>query len=596
MPSPPGRPRTPTASPSSTSTATASPTPSCTTECLRWAAAYQRLGVVAGDHVATMVPTGFTGFAAWFGLGWLRVTEVPLNTAYTGRMLHYALEFADVSTLVVAGRVVPPGRRDGRRAAPPEGGRGRRRRAAARRVRACRSACSGAVEFLDGVDPGRPASRGPSTATSRRSSTRRARPARPRACCRRGPRCTRCGRGSPRTACAPGEGAVLRLPHVPQSAGSRRSTPAWCAGARYVFRDKFSATHFWDDVRRTGVVVATLVGPMTALLAAQPARPDDADNPLRAIVLGPMIPEMEAFERRFGVQIGTCYGMTEIGRRSPRRGTTGPGRRAAGPAPTTRARGGDRRRARRTRPHGRRRRADRAPPRAVVAERRLLQDARGDGRGMAQRLVPHRRRVPVRRGRLVLLRRPDEGRDPPRGARTSRRSRSRTSSSSTLTSPTARPSACLRNRARTRSSWPSSCATRPPSTRGADRLPRGAHARFMVPRYLEVMDDLPRNETSMRVRKFELRRARHRPETWDREAHRGGPSALAGGAQAGPYGADLGRRPGCPPADGRCGAASSGVPGRCRARCAGGSRPTGPRRWRARRGRRCGRGPRGAGR
>jgi len=29
--------------------------------------------------------------------------------------------------------------------------------------------------------------------------------------------------------------------------------------------------------------------------------------------LGPMIPEMEAFERRFGVQVVTCYGQTEIG-------------------------------------------------------------------------------------------------------------------------------------------------------------------------------------------------------------------------------------------------------------------------------------------
>ncbi len=38
-----------------------------------------------------------------------------------------------------------------------------------------------------------------------------------------------------------------------------------------------------------------------------------------------------------------------------------------------------------------------------------------------------------------------------------------------------------------------------------ERMPR-----FMVPRYVEVMDDLPRNETSMRVRKFELRRARRR--------------------------------------------------------------------------------------
>ena len=42
--------------------------------------------------------------------------------------------------------------------------------------------------------------------------------------------------------------------------------------------------------------------------------------------------------------------------------------------------------------------------------------------------------------------------------------------------------------------------------------------RFMLPRYVQVVDDLPRTEASMRVRKHELR-ARGVPEgTYDREA------------------------------------------------------------------------------
>ena len=40
----------------------------------------------------------------------------------------------------------------------------------------------------------------------------------------------------------------------------------------------------------------------------------------------------------------------------------------------------------------------------------------------------------------------------------------------------------------------------------------------MIPRYVEVVDDLPRNETSMRVRKDELRRRGVTASTWDREA------------------------------------------------------------------------------
>ena len=42
--------------------------------------------------------------------------------------------------------------------------------------------------------------------------------------------------------------------------------------------------------------------------------------------------------------------------------------------------------------------------------------------------------------------------------------------------------------------------------------------RFMLPRYVEVVDDLPRTEASMRVRKHELRGRGVGDTTWDREA------------------------------------------------------------------------------
>ena len=48
----------------------------------------------------------------------------------------------------------------------------------------------------------------------------------------------------------------------------------------------------------------------------------------------------------------------------------------------------------------------------------------------------------------------------------------------------------------------------------ASRMPH-----YMIPRYIEVVDgDLPRNETSMRVRKFELRSRGLSERSWDRQA------------------------------------------------------------------------------
>ena len=77
-------------------------------------------------------------------------------------------------------------------------------------------------------------------------------------------------------------------------------------------------------------------------------------------------------------------------------------------------------------------------------------NAGGDRAGVAQRLVPHRRRVPHGRGRQLLLRRPHQGRDPPpRREHLVVRGRGRDRRASR---PCARPrrSPCRANSARTR--------------------------------------------------------------------------------------------------------------------------------------------------
>jgi crotonobetaine/carnitine-CoA ligase len=45
------------------------------------------------------------------------------------------------------------------------------------------------------------------------------------------------------------------------------------------------------------------------------------------------------------------------------------------------------------------------------------------------------------------------------------------------------------------------------------RLPR-----YMLPRYVQVVEDLPRTEASLRVRKHELRDRGVTEDTWDRDA------------------------------------------------------------------------------
>lgn len=76
---------------------------------------------------------------------------------------------------------------------------------------------------------------------------------------------------------------------------------------------KFSASRYLSDVRAHKATIGVLIGAMVPFLFDQPRRPDDADNPLRLITVGPVPAFIEAFERRFGVKTVTLYGQSEVG-------------------------------------------------------------------------------------------------------------------------------------------------------------------------------------------------------------------------------------------------------------------------------------------
>jgi crotonobetaine/carnitine-CoA ligase len=85
------------------------------------------------------------------------------------------------------------------------------------------------------------------------------------------------------------------------------------ARARLVMRETFSLSAFWDDVRTFGCTYAVLVGPLVRMLMLQPPSPDDRDNPLRNVMAGPLFPDIGSFMERFDVGVATGFGMTEVG-------------------------------------------------------------------------------------------------------------------------------------------------------------------------------------------------------------------------------------------------------------------------------------------
>ncbi|GIX48757.1 MAG: hypothetical protein KatS3mg131_2968 [Candidatus Tectimicrobiota bacterium] len=89
---------------------------------------------------------------------------------------------------------------------------------------------------------------------------------------------------------------------------------ALVSDTRVALAERFSASRFWDDVRKYHATFTLFLGAMIPILYKQPPRPDDADNPLR-VALSAAAPRdiWEAFERRFNVKIIELYSQTEGG-------------------------------------------------------------------------------------------------------------------------------------------------------------------------------------------------------------------------------------------------------------------------------------------
>jgi crotonobetaine/carnitine-CoA ligase len=275
-----------------------------------WSDALRRVGVGPDDTVATMLPNSFIAYEAWLGAAWLGAIEVPINNAYLGDMLRHLLEDSEARVLVIAQRfvdrlaavaadlhhlrtVVVPDAEPG--VAQPD---------------LPFDVCDG-VSFFAGANPAGDLS-GPESwdiaALVYTSGTT-----------------------------GPSKGVLVpwaelhefaRMPPdgmVEDDGGLYTMYPAFHVSgksmlylsARYrghlAIREVFSLTEFWDDIARFDIKAAGLVGPMAALLMLAPPLPTDADTPLERVFMGPLIPQVEEFKARFGVRVGTGFGMSEVG-------------------------------------------------------------------------------------------------------------------------------------------------------------------------------------------------------------------------------------------------------------------------------------------
>jgi carnitine-CoA ligase len=88
---------------------------------------------------------------------------------------------------------------------------------------------------------------------------------------------------------------------------------------------KFSASKFWEDIRRHKVTLFNVIGSMVPILMKQPLSHLDSQNNVRAVLSAACPADMwEAFEKRFGLTIYEGYGAVDGGNKIIMNLGTGP--------------------------------------------------------------------------------------------------------------------------------------------------------------------------------------------------------------------------------------------------------------------------------
>jgi carnitine-CoA ligase len=276
---------------------------------LTWADAFDRIGLGRGETVVTMINTSLAAYHAWLGAAWLSALEVAVNHAYKGHMLQYTINDSGARIIVLEEEFVP--QLAAVAAQLPQLEKvvvlGREPLTAQLPWQVFRS-----EEFMAGAEP-RPRP-GPLAHealgiiyTSGTTGTSK------------GVLCSWAelyeGLDNPFPGDAPDtyEDGAYYCPWMPfHMSGKNALEHAVGLGLRLVVRPRFSVTRFWDDVRRYRCT-HTLLPFIAPWLWRQPPADGDADNPLRRVCMAPLIPEYREFEKRFDVKVSTAWSSTEAG-------------------------------------------------------------------------------------------------------------------------------------------------------------------------------------------------------------------------------------------------------------------------------------------
>ena len=272
------------------------------------AAALSALGVERGDHVAVWLPSGMDVLQAMLGINYLGAVYVPFNTAYRGSLLAHVIDNADADVLLTATAFLSR----------------------------LREVSTGSLRTLVVVDASEDVSDarvgalhvcGRDAFQSTAEPPVIAHPIEPwetqsiiytsgttgpskgvlssylHAYANMGPQAWPCISASDRY--------LLTLPmfHI---GGSFIANIMLCLGGSVAMAGEFSTARFWQTVERTESTVVFLLGAMATFLSKADSASSDRSHGLRTVMVVPLPADVAEFAERFDVTVYTIFNMTEI--------------------------------------------------------------------------------------------------------------------------------------------------------------------------------------------------------------------------------------------------------------------------------------------
>jgi crotonobetaine/carnitine-CoA ligase len=274
----------------------------------RVAAGFAAMGVKKGDHVAILMENSPEFIFAWFGLARIGAIEAPFNPFHKGKILEYLINYSDAEILVISNRFIEE-------------------------IAAIQGSLTTVKQvIICGEYQGKPFAKIESTPFNRLLESKS---------------------GPPKVeitykdimalmftsgTTGPSKGVLIThnqgffvASQYLNANGAKKGSCGYCyiplfheapqfglvlgtmlLGGSIVITRNFSPSAFWEDVRKYKCTMSGLFEVVVKILLMAPEKPDDADNPMQVFSTAHISSESQlAFEKRFGVKLINTYGLTE---------------------------------------------------------------------------------------------------------------------------------------------------------------------------------------------------------------------------------------------------------------------------------------------